>query len=148
VYPRAIYMTGTLRDSDRRFKDDQRFKRINRMLTPEGEPLLRKDRDYITVWGFWNGPDEMLAEDDTRHYQALDAGDACRQGLIDNVTLDDLVAMKLRRLGRCGLEDLYPKPDHLLVSFDQEGTLLRDAEGKPDIRLCNFELVRKADCPD
>ncbi|MCU0772331.1 MAG: hypothetical protein MUE94_11275 [Verrucomicrobia bacterium] len=143
VYPRAIYMTGSLRDAGRAFKDDRRFNTLNQMLTPEGEPLLRRDRDYITVWGFWNGPDEMLAADDTRRYRALNAGEAREQGLIDNPTLQSLLQLKLERLRQCGIEDLNPKPDHLLVSFDHAGTLVRDAEGKPDIRLCNFELLRK-----
>jgi len=146
VYPRAIYMTGSLRDADRALKDDRRFAALNQMLTPEGEPLLRRDRDYVTVWGFWNGPDEMLAQDDTHHYNARDAGEACRQGLIDERTLDALLALKLSRLERFGFEDLHPKADHLLVSFDEDGTLLRDSDGKPEIRLCNFEMVRKARC--
>lgn len=143
VYPRAIYMTGSSRDSDRAMKDHRRFASLNDLLTPEGEPLLRRDRDYITVWGFWNGPDEMLAEDDTRHYKAMDAGEACRRALIDDRTLQALVDLKDRHLRHLGYEDLHPKPDHLLVSFDQEGTMFRDAEGHPDIRLCNFELLRE-----
>jgi hypothetical protein len=144
VYPRAIYMTGSRRGSNRAMQDDRRFASLNHLLTPEGEPLLRRDRDYITIWGFWNGPDEMLAEDDTRHYKALNAGEASRQGLIDKVTLEGLLRLKRSHLEQCGLEDLHPKPEHLLVSFDQDGRLLRDSNSAPDIRLCNFELVRKA----
>jgi len=143
VYPRAIYMTGSLRDSNRALKDDRRFAAVSQLLTPEGKPLLGRDRDYITVWGFWNGPDDMLAQDDTRRYRALDTGVANQKGLIDEATLETLLALKASRLRRCGFEDLHPKPDHLLVSFDHDGTLLRDSDGKPDIRLCNFELVRK-----
>jgi hypothetical protein len=148
VYPRAIYMTGSLRGPDRALKDDRRFNVLNQMLTPEGEPLLRRDRDYITVWGFWNGPDEMLAEDDTHRYRALNAWEAHQQGLIDSATLNALLHLKLTRLARCGFEDLHPKPDHLLVSFGADGALLRDAEGKPEIRLCNFELLRRPPAPD
>jgi hypothetical protein len=143
VYPRAIYMTGSLRDADRALIDDRRFNALNEMLTPEGEPLLRRDRDYITVWGFWNGPDEMLAADDTRRYRALNAWEASQEGLLDAATLDTLLQLKLSHLQRCGVEDPHPKPDHLLVSFDHEGTLLRDTAGQPDIRLCNFELLRR-----
>jgi hypothetical protein len=147
VYPRAIYMTGSLRDSNWPWKDDRRFLHLSEMLTPEGTPLLRRDRDYITVWGYWNGPDDMLAEDDTHRYRAFDAAAAHQQGLIDGVTLDELLALKVAHLRACGFEDLRPKPDHLLVSVDHHDALVRDAEGKPDIRLCNFELVRKIEVP-
>jgi hypothetical protein len=147
VYPRAIYMTGSRRDSSRAMKDERRFAPLAQMLTPEGEPLLRRDRDYITIWGFWNGPDEMLAEDDTRRYQALDAATAHGQGLIDEPTHQALVNLKKHHLNRHGFEDLRAKPDHLLVSFDADGQLLSDRDGHPDIRLCNFELVRKRTSP-
>lgn len=147
VYPRAIYMTGSLRDSNWPCKDDRRFHHLSQMQTPEGTPLLRRDRDYITVWGFWNGPDDMLAEDDSHRYRALDAETAHKQGLIDGPTLKDLLALKVSHLGNCGFEDLRPKPDHLLVSVDDRGTLLRDGDGKPDIRLCNFDLIRKINVP-
>jgi hypothetical protein len=147
VYPRAIYMTGSRRDSSRAMKDERRFAPMAQLLTPEGEPVLRRDRDYITVWGFWNGPDEMLAGDDTRCYRALDAEAAHRQGLIDEATLTALVDLKKQHLSTRGFDDLRPKPDHLLVSFDPAGTLLRDSDGKPDIRLCSFELIRKAGNP-
>jgi hypothetical protein len=147
VYPRAIYMTGSLRAPNRPWKDDRRFGDLSRLLTPEGKPLLGRDRDYITVWGFWNGPDDMLAEDDTRCYRALNAGAAHEQGLVDDATLSALLGLKASRLRGCGFDDLHPKPDHLLVSIDPDGVLLRDSDGKPDIRLCNFELVRKKRSP-
>jgi hypothetical protein len=124
-------------------QDDRRFAPLNHLLTPEGEPLLRRDRDYITVWGFWNGPDEMLADDDTRRYKAMNTEKAHQSGLIDPTMLDNLVSLKNRHLASQGFEDLRPKPEHLLVSFDHNGEMLRDADGQPDIRLCNFELVRQ-----
>jgi hypothetical protein len=86
----------------------------------------------------------MLADDDTRRYTALNGEEAHRQGLIDEAMLETLVNLKKQRLSTFGFVDLRPKPDHLLVSFDPAGAMLRDSEGKPDIRLCNFELIRKA----
>jgi len=47
------------------------------------------------------------------------------------------------KLVQCGLEDLNLKPDHLLISFDSQKKLLLDATDKPEVRLCNFELVRR-----
>ena len=50
---------------------------------------------------------------------------------------------KAGKLAQCGLEDLNLKPDHLLISFDPEQKLVLDSTGKPEVRLCNFELVRR-----
>jgi hypothetical protein len=85
----------------------------------------------------------MLAADDTRRYQAMNAEQAHSEGLLSRSLLDQLVARKTAKLSRLGLEDLNPKATHLLVSFDQEGRLLLDSEGQPDIRLANFELIRR-----
>ena len=38
---------------------------------------------------------------------------------------------------------LLPKPDHLLVCFDCDDRLVLDESGLPEVRLCNFELVRR-----
>jgi hypothetical protein len=50
---------------------------------------------------------------------------------------------KAGKLAQCGLEDLNLKPDHLLISFDPKQKLVLDSTGKPEVRLCNFELVRR-----
>jgi hypothetical protein len=63
--------------------------------------------------------------------------------LITEQTLAELGRMVAHRLGQCGFEDLNPKPDHLLVSFDAGHKLVLDAMGKPESRLCNFELIRR-----
>jgi hypothetical protein len=57
--------------------------------------------------------------------------------------LTELNQMVAHRLEQCGFEDLNPKPDHLLISFDSEQKLVLDTMGKPDLRLCNFELLRR-----
>ena len=143
VYPRAIYMTGSQRGDLLGAPDERRYAALARLRTPAGEPVLHRDRDYITVWGFWNGPDELLAADDSRHYVAMNARQAQQRNLIQAATVKELLATKTGRLRRMGVEDLNPKPDHLLVSFEAEGDLLLDAQGKPDVRLCNFELLRR-----
>jgi hypothetical protein len=56
IYPRAIYMTGRRRGQNRKAADDRRYAALAHLRTPEGDPLVRKEYDYITIWGFWNGP--------------------------------------------------------------------------------------------
>ena len=143
IYPRAIYMTGHKRESERPVADDRRYTALSGLRTPEGEPVVRKEYDYITIWGFWNGPDELLAAADGRFYHAVNAKQAFANKMISQPVLDELMQLKAERLARCGFEDLNPKPDHLLVSFDAAEKLVIGSLGKPEVRLCNFELIRR-----
>lgn len=143
VYPRAIYMTGRKRETPRQNADERRYAALAHLLTPDGEPVVCKDYDYITVWGFWNGPDELVAAEDGRVYHAVNARQACANQMISERMLEDLVRLKAQRLERCGFEDLNPKPDHLLLSFDATDKLVMGSLGKPEVRLCNFELIRR-----
>ena len=77
VYPRAIYMTGRRRGQNRQAADDRRYTALAHLRTPEGDLLVRKEYDYITIWGFWNGPDELLAVADGSFYHAVN----CQAGL-------------------------------------------------------------------
>ena len=143
VYPRAIYMTGRPRGAARPVSDERRFAALADFLTPDGQPVVRKEYDYITIWGFWNGPDELLAAQDGKFYQAVNAKRAFTDKLISKQTMEELTQMVTRRQAHCGLEDLNLKPDHLLISFDSEQHLVLDTMGKPEVRLCNFELIRR-----
>jgi len=143
IYPRAIYMTGSPREMPGARADDRRYASLAHLLTPEGQPAIRKDCDYITVWGFWNGPDELLAAHDGSFYSSVNVQHACDKGLISRQMMNQLLEAEAIKLAQCGLEDLNLKPDHLLISFDPAGNLVLDTTGKPAVRLCNFELVRR-----
>jgi len=143
VYPRAIYRTGTRRESDRQISDERRYAVLADLRTPDGEPAVRREYDYITVWGFWNGPDELLAAQDGKFYRAVNVKQAFTDKLISRQTMMELTQRLSRRLADCGFEDLNLKPDHLLISFDAAQKLVLDTMGKPELRLCNFELIRR-----
>ncbi|MGC8829470.1 MAG: hypothetical protein ACP5TE_06805 [Verrucomicrobiia bacterium] len=142
IYPRAIYRTGSLRKNIELVQDLSRFELFNKMRTPDGFPLLEVNHEYITIWGFWNGPDEYLAEKDGLFYRGLNARQAMQSGLINEDQVNDLIEHAKGRLIRCGYEDLNLKPDHLLITFTPDDKLLIDTFGKPEVRLCNFELVK------
>lgn len=142
IYPRAIYMTGHKAGAVRSIADHRRYAQLAHLQTPDGEPAVSRDHEYITIWGFWNGPDELLAERDAEYYRGIDAERACREGLITNETLNDLIARVRARIERAGFEALNLKADHLLISFNSENQMAMDTLGKPEVRLCNFELVR------
>jgi hypothetical protein len=147
VYPRAIYMTGHKREAARQIADDRRYTALAHLRTPDGEPVVRQEYDYITIWGFWNGPDELLAVADGSYYHGVNVSRAFAKKMISQQVLEELMQLKANRLARCGFEDLNPKPDHLLISFDPSEKLVMGSLGKPEVRLCNFELIRRRPAP-
>ncbi|MCU0785361.1 MAG: hypothetical protein MUF81_15170 [Verrucomicrobia bacterium] len=143
VYPRAIYMTGRARRNARKPADDRRYAALAGLRTPDGEAAVSQSCDYITIWGFWNGPDELLASQDGQFYQAFNAKHANAHDMISDQLLKELMQARATQLAQCGFEDLNPKPDHLLISFDPAQKLVLDSTGKPEVRRCNFELLRR-----
>src|SRR3954471_11117981 len=136
-------MTGHPREAPRQQADERRYAALADLATPEGDSIARKDYDYITIWGYWNGPDELLAAEDGNFYEAVNASRAFANKMISSEILGELMRLKESRLARCGFEELNPKPDHLLISFDSAKNLVLGPSGKPEVRLCNFELVRR-----
>ena len=142
TYPRAIYMTGLTSDVEC-IVDESRFASHSALLTPDGMPVLRKDHDYITVWGFWNGPDESLAEKDGDYFTGINALNAYRRGLIAEQEYYELMQQGRDMLVRCGMEDLSLKGNHVLLSLNTRGELMRSKSNMLELRMCNFEAVRK-----
>jgi phosphoenolpyruvate carboxykinase (GTP) len=138
TYPRAIYMTGAKAEPPSAPSDPHRG-----LLTPDGEPVLREDRDYIVVWGYWNGPDEKLARQDANYYEAIDALRARKEGVLTKEDYFDLMRRAAARLAEAGVEDLNLRGNHLLLSIDDTGALVRDDHGQPDMRICSFDLLRR-----
>ncbi|MCP5521873.1 MAG: hypothetical protein H7A46_10045 [Verrucomicrobiales bacterium] len=142
VFLRAIYMTG--RKVERSGVGDlRRHERLARIRTPDGEPLLLPDHDYITIWGFWNGADKLVVGHRGPASRGLDAESACFEGIINDETLADLIYLTQSRLAHRGYEHLDLRPNHVLVSVNERRELVRDSTGRPELRLCNFELLRR-----
>ncbi len=142
VYPRAIYRTGSFRKNIELIKDLSRFEYFKDLRTPDGLPVLEIDHEYITIWGYWNGPDEYLVDRDGAFYKGFNIKQATQNKLINEQQATDLLEHAGSRMAKCGFEDINLKPDHLLITFNPDGQLLIDSFGKPEVRLCNLELVK------
>ncbi len=143
VYPRAIYMFDrTIAISDSIF-DNSRYLNHGKYRTPDGKPILRKGHSYIIIWGYWNGPDERLAAKDGDYLTGINSLNAYREGLISEQEYISLLKIKKQKLAAVGIEDLNLRGTHLLLSLDSCGNLLRDENGVPEMRVCNFELLSK-----
>lgn len=143
TYPRAIYMAASKSDMNESLCDDRRYNSHKNITTPDGEAILRKNHDYIIFWGYWNGPDELLAEKDESPYQGIDLLLCYRKGLLDEKMYQQLMQITKDKLATVGIEDLNFRGNHILLSVDGSGQLVKDHDGIPEIRICTFELLRK-----
>ena len=143
TYPRAIYMTGHKAHILRAIADRRRFCQLADLRTPDGAPALSKAHEYITIWGFWNGTDEMLAVQDGQFVEGVDAARARTEGRVADDFVAALMKRAAERIRGAGFEDLNLKPDHLLLSFTPGNQPLPAPPERTDFRLCNFELVRR-----
>jgi hypothetical protein len=136
-------MTGHRSTASSALSDKSRYKNHAGMHTPEGRPILSEHREYVTFWGYWNGPDDVLAVKDEVVYEGLDALTAYREGrLSQNAYLRVMRATK-QRLAAAGIEDLSFSGSHLLLSVDRSDRLATDRDGLPLVRIRNFELLKR-----
>jgi hypothetical protein len=143
IYPRAVFMSESRADISSIVFDGSRYLAHEDLVTPDGEAALRPSRDYIIIWGYWNGPDEKLADEDGDYYEGIDALRAYKEGLIDKDLYFEVLRRTGERLSAVGVEDLNLRGNHVMVSRDSRQRLVTDDLGFPEIRLCNFEFLRR-----
>lgn len=143
VYPRAIYMFGEEVSISPSIRDDSRYKSHEKYAGPDGTPVLKPNHSYIIIWGYWNGPDERLAVADDDYLRGINALNAYREELISEEEYFAVLKTKKERLSRVGIEDLNLRGSHLLLSVNHDGRLVRDDNGIPEMRICNFEFLHK-----
>jgi len=145
IYPRAVYMTGEASNVSPGLADDRRYEKHADLRMPDGQHTLQPNRDYILIWGYWNAPDELLAERDEDLYTGINALDAYRRGLLSDQHYLQLMHTMGQRLEAVDIEDLSLRGNHLLLSLDRHGKLVLAADDLPAVRVCSFELLRRVD---
>jgi hypothetical protein len=145
TYPRAIYMLGQESSLTAEIQDQQRYESHWDIRMPNGDPVLQRERNYILIWGYWNGLDEVLATEDRhkRYCQGINAVQALAQGRISADESDALMEKMVRLLASAGFESTFLRGTHFLLTLSPDGDLVRDPDGTASIRLCNFEFLRK-----
>jgi hypothetical protein len=143
TYPRAIYMTGSRSTISSSLVDHSRYESHAHLHTPNGRPILCRQHEYLTIWGYWNGPDDVLAVKDEPVYQGIDALAAYREGRLTQRGYVRTMRAAKKRLAACGIEDLSLRGNHLILSIDQQRKLAVDEKGLPLFRVCNFELLKR-----
>jgi len=143
IYPRAIYMTGHRSTVSSSLTDHSRYESHADLKTFEGQPILSRHHEYMSIWGYWNGPDDVLAVKDEVVYEGIDALAAYREGRLTQRGYVQVMRAVKKRLAATGIEDLNLRGNHLLLSIDRRQQLAVDEKGLPLIRICNFELLKK-----
>lgn len=141
VYPRAIYMTGSTKLEQS--IDTRRFESHTTVLTPDGMPVLREDRNYITIRGYYNGPDRWVAEHDSQLYRPLDLLQAFASGLLSKSDFFQTFDTVKKNLSGAGYDGSLLSGNDILVTIDPKAELVKDSQGLLEARICNFELLMK-----
>jgi hypothetical protein len=143
VHPRAIYATGNLPALPACVADTRRFEQFGSSLCPDGQPVMRPDHDYITIWGYWRGLEDAEACTDVPRWAAIDAAQACRAGMLTMEQLGEILARQAAALADAAYEDLNLRGEHIILSYRPGGSFKTDAAGRIELRHCNFEFVRR-----
>jgi hypothetical protein len=141
VYMRAIYMTGTSKIETS--TDTRRYESHNNFLDPEGNPILQENHNYITIRGYYNGPDEWVAQQKGTLYVPVDLARAVTKDLINETQCRLLLNKVKENLKDVGYDGSLLKPNDLLLATSDKNEIMKDSTGNPLVIICNFELIWK-----
>lgn len=139
VYVRAIYMTGSRKVEAS--ADLRKFESHKSLLDPEGNPVLQRNHNYITIRGYYNGPDSWVAEHSDALFRPVDLSKAIYKGIIDEQQCNRYLAEIKNRLAECGFDGSSLRANDLLFAVDEKGDPMKDSSGEPQVIICNFELI-------
>ena len=141
VYVRAIYMTGSMKVEAS--ADMRRYESHKNIPDPEGNPILQENHNYITIRGYYNGPDSWVAEQTGPLHVPVDLSKAVYRGLIAESQCRMLLDKVKEKLRKAGYDGSLLKPNDLLLATDGNGKVVEDHAGDPLVIICNFELIWK-----
>jgi hypothetical protein len=115
-------------------------------MDPEGDPILQEDHNYITIRGYYNGPDYSVAKQGPL-YMPVDLSRAAYQGIIDESTCRMLLDKVKENLKNAGYDGSLLKANDLLLAVDSNAKIMNNSYGEPEVIICNFELIWKISDP-
>jgi hypothetical protein len=141
VYVRAIYMTGSKKIE--RSVDGRKYDSHKNIRDPEGRRVLQRRYNYITIRGYYNGPDEWVAEHETGLFTPIDLTRAPDMGFFNESRCESLLGAVQEKLKNAGYDGSLLRKNDLLLAMDNKGNLMKNSEGDPEMIICNFELIWK-----
>jgi len=141
VYVRAVYMTGSTKIEPSH--DYRKYEMHQNILDPEGNPILQENHNYITIRGYYNGPDHWVAEHENSLFTPIDLSKAPSRGIIDESQCQRLLDTVKKKLWNAGYDGSLLKTNDLLLAMGKNGELMKNNAGEPEVIICNFELIWK-----
>lgn len=143
VAPRAIYCTGTARTEA--CEDNAAFERMRRCETGDCSKVLRDDRNYLMIFGFyaWVRGDGIPSRIPPVPRPA-GLVEAHHRGLVSSREMRASVDFVKERIANAGYDGSEVTADDLLVALDEGDSVVLAGPGLPAVRLHDAELIRKA----
>jgi len=141
VYVRAIYVTGSLKVE--MSVDPRRYQTHHDINDIDGNPVLAAEHNYITIRGYYNGPDEWVPENEDQLLTPVDLGKAVHRNLISEQQRGEYLGLVIARLKDAGYDGALLKPNDLLLAVNARGEIVKARSGEPDLIICNFETLWK-----
>jgi len=138
---RAIYMTGSLKVE--LSGDSRKYQTHREVRDSDGEPVLAAEHNYISIQGYYNGPDDWVAEHEGELLTPMDLAKAVRKGIIDDGRARELLERVHARLLEAGYDGSLIKLNDLLITLNAQGGIVKERSGEPDVIICNFEVIWK-----
>jgi hypothetical protein len=146
IYPRAIYMTGSIATILEEDLDNSRYVSHEDILVPnKQESILKKHHDYIILWGYWNGTDEMLAAFDGNYFTPISALNAYRHSIISRNVYFAIMEKTRDIMLTVSVEDLNFRGTHILLTLNENRKIVEGKDGLPVARLCNLEYLKRTE---
>ncbi len=141
VYVRAVYMTGSLKIE--LSADARKYQTHRDIVDDGGNPVLDVQHNYITIRGYYNGPDEWVSEHEGALLTPVDLAKAVRKKIITEAESRSFLEKVVARLRGAGYDGTLLKPNDLLLAVDANGEIMKDKAATPDVIICNFEVIWK-----
>jgi hypothetical protein len=141
VYVRAIYATGS--EKVERSVDPRRYETHKDIIDSDGNPVLEEDHNYITIRGYYNGPDDWVSKHEGALLTPVDLTKAVRKKIIDESQGRKFLEKTITRLREAGYDGSLLKANDLLLAVDAKSAIMKDKSGEPDVIICNFETIWK-----
>lgn len=141
VYVRAIYRTGSTKIVPN--TDMSRYLNHAEITLPDGTPLLQSDYNYISLRGYFNGGDDWVAAHSNSLCHPIDLAHAVEVEYVSPSFAEDLMGDMLEGIHRAGYDGEFLSLDDFLLAVTPEKKLLRTEKGAIDMRICNFEFIKR-----
>ena len=123
--------------------DLRKYESHKNILDPEGNPVLQETHNYITIRGYYNGPDQWVAEHEEALYTPVDLSKAVYNRLINEEQCREFLDAVKAKLKQNGFDGSSLRANDLLLAVDDKKEIMRSNSGDPVVIICNFELIWK-----